>query len=172
MSPPYDDDDDRHDYDRDDDDYEDERPSRRGRRSRSGQRPGKSLAIAIMTLIGGIVACLEALFAFFYVMIWGVSTLGIGFLCCLWPGPYYCATAGILAIIKGSQLLGQGHRAIPPPKGTGILLIVCAVDVAQIFAFNIIGAGAALAVCIVGILIVVFSGDPEVEQWHQRPDWA
>lgn len=141
---------------RDDDNYddEDERPSRRSRRSRSGERPGKVQAIAIMTLIGGIVACLNAAGVLAYMGIMGAATMGFGCLCCLWPGPYYGLTAGILAIVKGSQLLGERARSLPPPKGTAILLIVNIVNL------DVIGL-------VLGIIILVFCGDPEVEEFYR-----
>jgi hypothetical protein len=139
---------------RDYDDDDDDRPSWRGRRSRSGQRPGKVQAIAIMTLIGGIVACLNAAAVIGYVGIMGLASMGVGCLCCLWPGPYYGITAGILAIVKGSQLLGERAPSLPPPKGTAILLIVNIVNL------DVIGL-------VLGIIILVFCSDPEVEEFYR-----
>jgi len=147
MSPRYDDD---NDYE---DEYEDDRPSRRGRR-KSKERPGKVQAIAIMTLIGGIIAALNAAFILVYVGVMGIASFGIGFLCCLWPGPYYGLTVGILAIIKGSQLLGQNAQSLPPPKGTAIMMII---NVINLDVVN----------CVLGILILVFCSDPEVEGWYR-----
>ena len=147
MGSRYDDDD-----DFDDDDLRD-RPSRRGRR-RTAERPGKVQAIAIMTLIGGIMATLQALGILAYIGLMGAATLGIGLLCCLWPGPYYGLTVGILAIVKGSQLMGQDARSLAPPKGTGVMLII------NIINGDIIG-------CVLGILVLVFSSDPEVEDFFR-----
>src|SRR5580692_4596815 len=104
--------DDEDDDDYREDEYEDERPSRR--RKRSEERPGKVQAIAIMTLIGGIYACLHFL---------GMSAASYG-MCCIWPLTYYVLVVGILAIIKGSQLLGQDARLQSPPKTIAILMIV------------------------------------------------
>jgi len=143
------------DYD-DDDDLDDDirdRPSRRGRRS-SAQRPGKVQAIAIMTLVGGILATINALAILAYIGMMGAATLGIGLLCCLWPGPYYGLTIGILATIKGSQLLGQDARSQPPPKGTAIMMII-----------NIINVD--IVNCVLGILVLVFCSDPEVEDFFR-----
>jgi hypothetical protein len=123
------------------DDYEDDRPSRRGRTSRE-ERPGKVQAIAIMTLIGGIYAILHFLGG-------GAASYGI---CCLWPGLYYALVVGILAIIKGSQLLGQDARLQPPPKTIAILMII------EIINIDIICT-------VLGIIILVFCGDPEVEDF-------
>ena len=144
--------------DYDDDHDDDDRPSRRSRRSRSGERPGKVQAIAIMTLIGGIMATLVSLAVLSYVgfvgLFMGVSTFGVGCLCCLWPGPYYGLTAGILAIVKGSQLLGARARSLPPPRGTAILLIVNIVN------FDVVSL-------VLGIIVLVFCSDPEVEEFYR-----
>jgi hypothetical protein len=146
----------RRDYDDDiddvvDDDYRD-RPSRRGRRG--ADRPGKVQAIAIMTLVGGIIATLNALAILAYFGMTAVMTLGLGLLCCLWPGPYYGLVIGILAIIKGSQLMGQDARSLPPPKGIAIMMIVNIVN------FDVVN-------CTLGIIILVFCGDPEVEEFFR-----
>jgi hypothetical protein len=125
------------------DDYEDDRPSRRGRKSRE-ERPGKVQAIAIMTLIGGIYAILHFL---------GVGG-GSSLICCLWPGLYYALVVGILAIIKGSQLLGQDARLQAPPKTIAILMII------EIINIDIICT-------VMGIIILVFCGDPEVEDFFR-----
>jgi hypothetical protein len=140
--------DDDEDYD-DDVEDEDERPSRRGR-TRRDERPGKVQAIAIMTLIGGIVACLLGLN---YLVLGGISSMG---LCCLWPGGYYSVVIGILAIVKGSQLLGKEGHLTAPPKSIAIMMII-----------NIVNGD---FICLVmGILILVFCGDPEVEDYYQGP---
>jgi hypothetical protein len=143
--------------DYDDDDYEEddyERPRRRSGVRRSDQRPGKVQAIAIMTLIAGIMATLSAVAWLSYIGLMGIATLGFGLLCCLWPGPYYGLTAGILAIVKGSKLLGKDAAHNPPPKGTAIMLIV------NIINGDIVG-------CVLGIIILVFCADPEVEEWFR-----
>jgi hypothetical protein len=137
----------RDDDDEDYDEYEDERPSRRGRKRRD-ERPGKVQAIAIMTLIGGIVATLVGLN---WLVLGGLSSMG---LCCLWPGGYYSIVIGILAIIKGSQLLGKEGHLLAPPKAIAIMMII-----------NIINAD--IICTVLGILILVFCGDPEVEDFYQ-----
>lgn len=141
----------RRDYDDDldddelDDDYRD-RPSRRGRR-KSAERPGKVQAIAIMTLIGGIQAAIFAL-------IWLGADLSSFFCLCLWPGQYYTAVLAVLAIIKGAQLLGQDARSYPPPRGTAIMMII---DIINGDVVN----------CVLGILVLVFCSDPEVETFFR-----
>jgi hypothetical protein len=141
----------------DDDDYDDDdvrdRPSRRGKRRRSAQRPGKVQAIAIMTLVGGILATMGGLGVLIYFGLVGAMTL-VGFLCCLWPGPYYGLTIGILAIIKGSKLLGEDARSHAAPRGTAIMMII------NIINFDMVN-------CVLGILILVFCTDPEVEDFFR-----
>jgi hypothetical protein len=135
-------------YDEVDDDYaadelDDDRPRRRLRRSTS-DRPGKVQAIAIMTLIGGI-----------YALVHGLGFVAGSFLwCCLWPGTYYAIVMGILAIIKGSQLLGKDAALQAPPKGTAIMMII-----------NIINLD--IVNCTLGIIVLVFCSDSEVEGYFQ-----
>lgn len=134
-----------------DDDYAP--PRRRGR-----EKPGKALAIAIMMLIGGILATISSVFWLIELAIlggmFGVATFGLGFLCCLWPGPYYGLTYGIMAIIKGSRLLGERAYAERPPRGIGIMMII-----------NIINLD--LPSLVMGILVLVFLGDPEVKDYFR-----
>jgi hypothetical protein len=122
-----------------DDDYDD-RPSRR--RSRSGQRPGKLQAVAIMMLIGGIMSILVALTLM-------AST------CFIWLPAIYGLVVGIMAIIKASSLLGSGPVNGPPPKGTAIMMIV-----------NIINGD--VVTMTLGIICLVFLGDQEVTDYFGR----
>jgi hypothetical protein len=130
-------------YEDQDEQYEDERPSRRGVRRRD-TRPGKVQAIAIMTLIGGIYAILHFL---------GLAGGSTGF-CCLWPGTYYSLVVGIFGIIKGSQLLGAEARLQAPPKGTAIMMIIDIINIDVIC-------------CVLGIVVLIFCSDPEVEEYLQ-----
>jgi hypothetical protein len=131
-----------------DDDYDDiRRPS--SRRGRGEQIPGKVSAIAIMTLIGGILATILGLTLLASI---GASTCGFG---CLWPGFYYSIVVGILAIVKGSSLLGANARSIPPPTGIAVMLII------NIINADVIGMT-------LGILILVFSADEEVINYLAR----
>jgi hypothetical protein len=124
-----------------DDDYDD-RPSRR----RRDLRPGKVQAIAIMTLIGGIWALFWALVVNLPA---GIGTMGI---CCI-PG-IYGIVMGIMAIIKGSQLLGEKAHQEPPPKGIAIMMII------NIINFDVVNL-------ILGIICLVFMGDPEVQEYFR-----
>lgn len=109
------------------------------------QRPGKVQAIAILVLVGGIHAC-----------IWGLGSMPLsGFFCCFWPGAYYSVVMGIMAIVKGTNLLGDRAFRLPPPQGIAVMMIV-----------NIINAD--VVNLTLGILVLVFLGDPEVKAYFRR----
>lgn len=130
------------------------RPSRRRRRRRpddddddfparrSSAVPGKVQAIAIMTLVGGIFGILMGLAL-------AVTCYGL-----IWPGTYYSFVMGIMAVIKGSALLGQNAREESAPKTTAIMQIV-----------NIINCD--FTNCVMGILILVFLNEPEVRRYFR-----
>lgn len=126
---------------REEEDEFDERLGRRRsiRRSRADEKPGKVTSIGVMALVGGIISILIA-------VIWGGAT------CCIWPGAYYSLVIGILAIVKGSALLGDSARDHAPPIGTGVMLII-----------NVIN-GDVMSV-VLGILILVFCNDDEVTSY-------
>ncbi len=143
-----------------DDRYEEDRPRRRlpddsrdyddygydrgpGRRD---ERPGKVQAIAIMTLVGGILATLLGL----WLLLIGAFT----WLFLFWPGTYYSLVVGIMAIIKGSQLLGADAHRQPPPQGIAIMQII-----------NVINAD--LPNCVMGILTLVFLGEKPVQRYFR-----
>jgi predicted Zn finger-like uncharacterized protein len=127
-------------YDDDYDDYDD-RPRRRR------EKPGRVQAIAIMILIGGIMACVGSLGW----LIAGIASMG---LCCLWPGAYYSAVLDIMAIIKGSQLLGRDDWRQQPPSAIAIMQII-----------NIVNGD--VANCVMGILTLVFLNEPEVRRYYR-----
>jgi predicted Zn finger-like uncharacterized protein len=153
------------------DDYDDEpRPSRRRprqedyddedddvprrRRGRSGEKPGKVQAISIMTLIGGFIATLIALGWLAYVGLFAIASMGIGLVCCLWPGPYYGLVLGIMAITKGARLLGEKAHLETPPQGIAIMMIV-----------NVINGD--FVNLVLGILTLVFLSDEEVKDFFR-----
>jgi hypothetical protein len=128
------------------DDYDDDYEYGRERRWRRGERPGKVQAIAIMTLIGGILATINGL----AMLVFGAFTC----FCLFWPGTYYAIVLGILAIIKGSQLLGADAHRQPPPQAIAIMQII-----------NIINGD--IANCVMGILSLVFQGEPPVKRFFR-----
>lgn len=123
------------------DDEDDDAPRRRY----GGEKPGKVQAIAIMVLVGGILACVGG----------AGWTLLSGFGCCLWPGLYYSIVMGIMAIVKGAELLGEKAHRAGPPKGIAVMMII-----------NIINMD--MVNLTLGILVLVFLADEEVKDYFRR----
>jgi hypothetical protein len=111
------------------------------------RKPEKVQTIGAMMLIGGIYGILHFL---------GASG-GSGFVCCLWPGLYYGLVAGILAIVKGSALLGSHAHLETSPKAIAIMQIICIInlDVPNL---------------VMGILTLVFLNEPELQAYFRQPD--
>ena len=114
-------------------------------------RPGKLQAIAIMTLVGGILATLIGLAWIVYCLLLGIFTLGLS--CIGLPFAIYELIAGILCIIQGSKLLGKS----PDPyyaktKNTAIMQIVCIICCDWI---NLV----------LGIINLVFLNDEQVKAY-------
>jgi hypothetical protein len=138
----------RRDDDEDDDRDADYRPSRRSRRSRYDDdrpsRPSQVQSLGVFLLIGGIMAVLASL---------GMAAGSTGF-CCLWPGTYYELVYGIMAIVKGSQLMGQNDPP-EPPRGLFIMAIICIVNVDVLnLVFGIVGLN--------------MLNSPEVQDYYNR----
>ena len=148
--------------------YEDEPPPRRVRRDeweddrddydrprrRGVEKPGKVQAIAIMTLVGGIMATLVSVGILGYFGLVGVASMGVGLVCCLWPGPYYGLVVGIMAIVKGSQLLGENAHRSAPPTTIAVMQII-----------NVINGD--FVNLTMGILTLVFLSEPEVKRFFR-----
>ena len=102
--------------------------------------PGKIQAISIMTLVGGILAILTC-FAL------GLATFGF------WIPWIYSLILGIMATIKGSQMLGSNPApAFASAKTIAIMQIV-----------NIINCD--IPNLAMGIINLVFLNDPEVKEY-------
>jgi Na+-translocating ferredoxin:NAD+ oxidoreductase RnfD subunit len=115
----------------------------------SDKKPGKLQAIAIMTLISGILNCVA-----------GLSWLGAGLIIycvgvcfTIIPAAYLIVT-GIMEIITATKLLPDPIRLDQPAKGIAILGIICLV----------LGS---LAAGIMEIINLVFYNDPEVQAYFQ-----
>ncbi len=105
-------------------------------------KPGKLQAVAIMTLAGGIWAILTC---------FGIGLGTAGF----WIPWIYSLVLGIMAIIKGSQMLGSNPApAFASAKTIAIMQIV-----------NIINCD--MVNLTLGIITLVFLNDPEVRE-HLR----
>jgi predicted Zn finger-like uncharacterized protein len=128
--------------DDDHDDYDDEPRPRR----RRNEKPGKVQAIGIMVLIGGIFA-----------LITGITGLGFGVASCiglLWPGIYYAVTLGIMALIRGINLLGDQAYKQQPPSGIAVMMII------NIINCDVINLA-------LGIVTLVFLNDDEVKDYFR-----
>lgn len=108
------------------------------------QKPGKVLAIAIMTLAGGVVAAIIALVNFMLTFVVCVTSLTA----------VYGTVVAVLCIIKGANLLGARAHLESPPKTTAILQII------EIISCDFVNL-------VLGILILVFLGDPEVKAYFR-----
>jgi len=146
--------------------YDDEPPPRRARREewedygdydrpRRRQKPGKVQAIAVMTLVGGILATLASVGLLGYFGLVGVASMGVGLICCLWPGPYYGLVVGVLGIVKGSQLLGDNAHRSAPPTAIAVMQII-----------NVVNGD--FVNLTLGILTLVFLSEPEVKRFFRR----
>lgn len=119
------------------DDYDDRPRSRRGRQ----ERPGQIQAVGIMLLCGGIFGVLVFL---------GFAASLVG-LC--WPPIYFELVMGILAIIRGANMLGKDDQG--PPKAISICLIICILN------------GDIIA-CVLGIVCLVMLNDEQVQKYYRR----
>jgi hypothetical protein len=106
-------------------------------------KPGKVQAIAIMTLAGGIIALLCGL-------AWASTCIGL-----VLPPTYYSFVLGVMAIIKGSNLLGDSAYRESPPRAIAIMQII------NILSLDVINV-------VLGIVTLVFLNDPAVKAYFRR----
>ena len=103
------------------------------------QKPGKIQAIAIITLVQGIMAIIGGL-------LMGLSTM------CIYVPFVYGLVYGIMATIKGSTMLGQNPwPAYQTVRTTAIMGIVNVINCDLMFGMT------------GGIIILVFLNDPEIK---------
>jgi hypothetical protein len=131
----------------DDDQYEDDRPRRR----RRTVKPGQVQAVGIMLLIGGIWAILLGL-SLVGIGVMGPVTGGGGWCCCVWPGTYYSFVFGILAIVRGVNMMNADDQG--PPNTLAILQVICILN-------------GDLPNCIMGIVSLVLLNDPKVQDYYR-----
>lgn len=116
----------------------------------AGAKPGKVQAVAIMTLIDGILNILIALMWAVGIISGVVGTLGLGFfllICCVVP--IYTVVVGIFEIIFAAKLLPE------PPKTNEFSKPVAILQIINVVSFNMLSV-------VTGILALVFANDPEV----------
>lgn len=122
-------------YEDDDSDHE---PRRRSR------KPGEVTGLGVMLLSGGIVALLMG------------AMVGLS-LCCLWPVSYLSLVWGVLAIVRGSQMLGPRDDLQGPPR---VLLVL---QVVLILNGDVIN-------CVLGIVGLVLLNNPDVRDYYARDE--
>lgn len=110
----------------------------------SDVKPGALQAIAIMQLVGGIIAILVSITV-------ALSTL---FIYIPW---IYSLVVGILCVVKGAQLLGSNAHLQKAPKTNAILQII-----------NIIACD--WVNLILGIVSLVLMNNPEVKAYFEPVD--
>ena len=117
---------------------------------RAIRKPGKVQAIAIMTLISGVLNCFWGLSA-------AVSLFAANFFALYWAP--YAITLGILEIVYAAKLLGQNPK-VQPANYLAIMQIIniTTLNVYQLFVGDVV----------VGILALVFYSDPEVRAYFAR----
>ena len=113
-------------------------------------RPGMVQAIAIMTLVNGILNILASLGVTVGIV---VGTLGIGLLCA--PITIAPLVLGIFEIIYGVNLMAEPPKVTKPNQAIAILEICCI----------IIGNVVSL---VIGILALVFYNDEEVKAYFNQ----
>jgi len=113
-------------------------------------KPGKVTAMGIITICSGAINAMLALIYFFYVLLVGLATFGIG--CIFIIFPLYLGLVAIFEIMYGIKLLANPMRLERPS---------IAVPVLQ---FTTVIACSVLAV-VAGILNLVFGSDPEVKAY-------
>jgi len=114
------------------------------------QKPGMVQAIAIMTLINGILNILAGLSVTTAVVL---GTLGFGLLCA--PVTILPSILGIFEVIYAANLLANPPKALQPSQTIAILEIAC------IIVGNVISL-------VVGILALVFYNDEEVKAYFAQ----
>ena len=105
-------------------------------------KPGKIQAISVMTLVGGILAILTCL---------GIGLATVGF----WIPWIYSLVLGIMATIKGSQMLGSN-----PAPAFASARTIAIMQIVNIFNCDVVNLT-------LGIISLVFLNDPEVKE-HLR----
>jgi len=108
-------------------------------------RPTKVEAIGVMMLVGGIIALLFG--------IGGMRLHGL-FHTSFWPPAIYSLILGVMAIVRGSRLLGRFGHLQPSPKVIAVMQIV-----------NIINGD--VPNLVMGIVSLSFLKDPGVRRYFR-----
>ena len=115
------------------------------------RKPGKVEAIAIMTLVNGILNILCALGGTAAVVL---GTIGIGILCA--PVTLAPAVLGVFEIIYATKLMSSNPQPPLKPNMPVAILEICCIVVGLVISM------------VVGILALVFYNDPEVKDYFAQ----
>jgi hypothetical protein len=117
------------------------------------RKPDKLGAIAVLTLVDGILNVVYGLSWLFGIFVFGASTCGLG--CLFVPLGAYPLVLGILEILYASRLLPDPPRDAEPARWLAVMQII-----------NVLW-GQVLSL-VVGILLLIFFDDPEVRDYLER----
>jgi len=112
-------------------------------------KPGKVQAIAIMSLVSGILNCVGGLGW----LVAGLFMFLVGVIFTIIPATYLLIV-GVLDIIYASNLMGANAASVRPARHLAIL------DIVSIIFFNLIP-------CVLGIVNLVFYGDEETQRFFE-----
>src|SRR5512136_1871905 len=115
-----------------------------------GQKPGMVQAIAIMTLINGIINVLYGASVTLAIVL---GTFFVGLICA--PVTILPFVLGIFEIVYGAKLLANPPQAVKPSQAIAILEIIA------VLSGNVISL-------VVGILALVFYNDARVKEYFAR----
>ena len=115
-------------------------------------KPGKVQAIGIMHLVSGILNLLWGIGYVFYGLIMGLTTLGIGLVCCC--PVFLLIPTGILVILSAIKHMKE------PPEDLQPQPLVSYLEIAGILCCNWISM-------VIGIVGLVFLQDEEVKAYYR-----
>jgi hypothetical protein len=111
-----------------------------------GPKPNAVQTMGILMLIGGILAVVHGL------IVWPLAGLSTAFICCLYVPMIFSPIMGILAIVKGANLMGAEAHLQAPPKAIAVMQII-----------NIINGD--VINLAMGIVNLTMMNDPEVRRY-------
>jgi len=115
-------------------------------------KPGKVQAIAIMSLVSGVLNCVGGLGW----LVFGLCLFLVGVILTIIPAAYL-VVVGVLDVIYASKLMGASSVSVQPARHLAVLNIV------SIIFLNVIP-------CVLGIVNLVFYGDEETERFFASAD--
>jgi len=132
----------------DDFDEDDDPPPRR--RSAGGDKPGGVKTIGVLLLIGGITAIVQTM------GLAGVALGTVGICCgvfCFWPGFYLAVVWGVLAIVRGSGIVGGRDGGSGPP------FVLLSLQVALILNLDVLNL-------ILGVVGLVLANGSDIKDYY------